>query len=141
MFDFEKLEVYKIAHLQNLKIIALTPEIHFTDEYMQERFKIANLEILLSLTEGSSRIEMTKKQCFYIKARGSVFNAVTILLLLKDRHEITEDAFADLYNGYESLSRMLLTLVRNIGNNIGNNKPIIKKRSDIDFNTIDTFGE
>ncbi|MGL4346629.1 MAG: four helix bundle protein [Chitinophagaceae bacterium] len=141
MFDFEKLEVYKIAHQQNLKLTILSSEIYFSDEYFKERFKIANLEILLFLTEGSSRIEMENKQSFYIKARGAVFNAVTILLLLKDQEKITESAFTELYNGYESLSRMLLTLIRHIGNNLGTNKPIFKKKIDNDLNIKHTFGE
>jgi four helix bundle protein len=112
MFDFEKLDVYQIVKTQNLKVLSLLKSNKDIDPYLLEQWKRASLSILLNLVEGTGRMTDQDKKHYFTIARGSVYESVAILGVLKDLQVITENNYVDLYNGYESCSKMLLAMYR-----------------------------
>ena len=112
MFDFEKLDVYQIVKEQNLKVLHILKTNKAIDPYLVEQWKRASLSILLNLAEGTGRMTDQDKRHFYTIARGSVYESVAILGLLKDLQVISEKEYVDLYPGYESCSKMLLAMYR-----------------------------
>jgi four helix bundle protein len=112
MFDFEKLDVYQIIKEQNLKVLSILKSNKTIDPYIMEQWKRASLSILLNLAEGTGRMAEADKRHFLTVARGSVYESVAILGLINDLKQITEKEFTDLYNGYESCSKMLLAMYR-----------------------------
>jgi four helix bundle protein len=115
MFDFEKLDVYQIVKSQNLKVLSILKTNKSIDPYLMDQWKRASLSILLNLAEGTGRMAEQDKQHFLTIARGSVFESVAILGLLNDLQLLAEKDYQDLYNGYESSSKMLLAMYRSYG--------------------------
>jgi four helix bundle protein len=112
MFDFEKLDVYQIVKTQNLKVLSLLKSNKDIDPYLLDQWKRASLSILLNLVEGTGRMTDQDKKHYFTIARGSVYESVAILGILKDLQLITENNYVDLYDGYESCSKMLLAMYR-----------------------------
>ncbi len=112
MFDFEKLDLYQIVKNQNVKVLTLLKSNNKIDPYLLDQWKRASLNILLNLAEGTGRMAEQDKRHFLTIARGSVYESVAILNLLKDLQVLTENEYQDLYQGYESCSKMLLAMYR-----------------------------
>ncbi len=112
MFDFEKLDVYQIVKSQNLKVLSILKTNKSIDPYIMDQWKRASLSILFNLAEGTGRMAEADKRHFLTIARGSVYESVAVLGLINDLELIPEKEFTDLYNGYESCSKMLLAMYR-----------------------------
>jgi four helix bundle protein len=112
MFDFEKLEVYQVIKNHNIKVqkyILSKPEI---DEEFLIRWKNASLKILLNLAEATGRMsDAEKRECLTL-SRGSVFESVAIIDLLKGMGQISDELYKEFYDGYEQASKMLLGMYR-----------------------------
>lgn len=112
MFDFEKLDLYQIVRQQNLRVLSVLKSTAGIDPYLMDQWKRASLSILLNLAEGSGRMSEADKKHYFTIARGSVYESVAILNLLKDLGEVPEKEYEELYQGYESCSKMLLAMYR-----------------------------
>ncbi len=115
MFDFEKLDLYQIVKAQNLKVLTILKSNKSIDFYLVDQWKRASLSIMLNLAEGAGRMTDQDKRHFLTIARGSVYESVAILSLLKDMQSISEKEYEELYSGYESCSKMLLAMYRSYG--------------------------
>jgi four helix bundle protein len=112
MFDFEKLDIYQIVRAQNLRVLMLLKTVSSLDPYLMDQWKRASLSILLNLVEGTGRMTDQDKKHFFTIARGSVYESVALLTLIKDLQIIAEKEYEELYQGYESCSKMLLAMYR-----------------------------
>ncbi len=112
MFDFEKLEVYKIAQEVNIKVYKLIKASPQIDEVLVKQLKRSSSSVLLNLSEGTGRMTPRDKQNFYTIARGSVFESVAIINLLKELDLIGEEDHQSIYDDFESCSKMLLAMYR-----------------------------
>ncbi len=74
----------------------------------------ASTSIALNIAEGSGRWHRAEKQNFYRIARGSLYECVPILELLKATEHITSATFAEHYRELEELSKMLSALINNL---------------------------
>jgi len=69
----------------------------------------------LNLSEGSGRMSKQDKRHYYTMARGSVFECVSVLLLLRDMDNIDKEFYEEVYGNYETCSKMLLAMYRSMG--------------------------
>lgn len=112
MFDFEKLEVYQIAKsvvADSLKIIFSNEKL---DPYIKDQWKVACMNILLNLAEGTGRMTAADKKHYITIARSAVFECVAILQLLNELGSVQQHHVQDLYDRYEKVSKMLLGMYR-----------------------------
>ena len=112
MFDFEKLDVYKVAHEQNITVLKFLFATKNIDIEIKDQWKRASLSIVLNLAEGTGRISNTDKKHFLTISRGSVFESAALILTIKDLGLIEEKLFNELYANYEQISKMLLGMYR-----------------------------
>ena len=112
MFDFEKLDVYQAVKEQNLKVFILLQNDHLIDEYLKEQWKRVSLASVLNLVEGTGRLNNNDKKQFLILSRSSIFEAASILEMLKGMSIFDEETYLSLYDGYEKCSKMLLGMYR-----------------------------
>ena len=112
MFDFEKLDVYQIIKDQNVKVLSYLKGAAGMDEYLLDQWKRASLSALLNLAEGTGRMTDSDKRHFLTIARGSVFEAVAILDLLRAMNVVPENIYLEFYGNYEQISKMLLGMYR-----------------------------
>jgi len=69
---------------------------------------------MLNLSEGTGRMSAQDKKQFYIRARASVFESVSILQVLSDTDMIDEKLYRSLYDEYEQISKMILAMIRSL---------------------------
>lgn len=112
MFDFEKLELYSVARELNRNTIGFILKNNTIDQHIKDQWKRASLNIVLNLAEGTGRMTDVDKKHFFTIARGSVFESVALLQLVKDLGQIADNEYLNLYNGYEQVSKMLLGMYR-----------------------------
>ncbi len=116
MFDFEKLDVYKSAkkfYSENLSLIRNNN----LDRVIENQLSRAALSVVLNLAEGSGRFGRADRARFYVISRSSIFECIAIIDILKTENMITDSSYNILYNMAEDLSRVLLTMIRNLKKN------------------------
>jgi four helix bundle protein len=116
MFDFEKLEVYKQAKTFNLQVQKFLLKTCL-DNASRHQLRRASLSIVLNIAEGSGRNSKADKKNFFVIARGSTFECVAILDVLKDENIMGEEVFGQFYNMAEELSKMLYAMIQKLNNN------------------------
>ncbi len=112
MFDFEKLEVYKVIEEINIKLFNFLESDKKIEFNISDQWKRATLSILLNLAEGTGRITNPDKKNFITIARSSIFEATAILNLIYKLKLIDENSYNEFYNLYEQSSKMLLGMYR-----------------------------
>jgi len=113
MFDFENLKVYHKAEHFNKCLRAQIPRIPLDIE-VNRQLKRSALSIMLNIAEGSGRLTNLDKRRFYIVARGSVFETVSILRIVFDEKSIDQRQYDEFYNAADEISKMLYVMIRNL---------------------------
>jgi four helix bundle protein len=112
MFDFEKLEVYQICKTQNIEVINYLNSNTTIDNFLKELWKKTSIEIGRNLVEGVSRIPKADKREFITASRGYVFECVALINLISELTPSEKQKMDEFYGRYESLSKMLLGMIR-----------------------------
>ena len=114
-FPFENLHTYQ-------KALWLVQEIdQFTEDKKGEISRIqadqlsrAALSVPLNIAEGNGRWHVKEKKNFFWIARGSLFEIVAILQILRNKKILTESNYKTFYLDLETLAKMLTALIRSI---------------------------
>ncbi len=113
MFDFEKLTVYKKSILFNKEVFLLLKNRKVHSVYKNQLVR-ASSSIILNIAEGSGRFTKPDRRNFYVIARGSIFECVALLEILKSEGAINEQDHSMLYDSLDQLSRILFTMIHNL---------------------------
>jgi len=111
MFDFENLDVYKKAKELNKEILRFLKENKYIDSYLRDQLRRASISMVINIAEGSGKFSKADKKNFYIIARGSVYECVSLFEIILEEKQITKDLFKDFYRKLETISKMLLGLI------------------------------
>jgi four helix bundle protein len=87
--------------LSNLKI----------DRISRDQLRRAAMSIMLNIAEGTSRFSNAAERNYYIIARGSTFECVSILDLLLAEKIITLIHYNYFYSKAEEISKMLFSMI------------------------------
>lgn len=110
MFEFEKLDVYRLA-IEFCKVIdTVLGSIPRNEFALIDQLKRASLSIPLNIAEGAGRWHEKEKRQFYLISRGSVFECVPILSILEIKGLISSKQNADLREMLSRLTQMLTKL-------------------------------
>ncbi|RYZ49846.1 MAG: four helix bundle protein [Proteobacteria bacterium] len=114
-FAFEELHVYQVA----LKWVALSNALTYTPRFNLKRTILdqlgrASLSIPLNIAEGNGRWHDAEKKQYFRIARGSIFECVAIIQVLKSIGEIPEPRFSECYSCLEQLSKMMAGLIKSV---------------------------
>jgi four helix bundle protein len=112
MFDFERLDIYKVLRDLNRLVYFMLNKDVVIDPYIKEQWKKASQGAVLNLVEGTGRITNTEKQLFLTMSRGNIFESVAILQQVFDLGYITSEQYQELYDKFEQASKMLLGMYR-----------------------------
>ncbi len=114
MLDFQKLIVYQKSldfySVLNNEII----DKKLTDKIAKDQLRRALMSITLNIAEGTSRFSSADRKRFYTMARGSLYECVAILDLLKRDFKIDESMHADLCSKAEVIVKMLFTMEKQL---------------------------
>ncbi len=116
-FEFQKWSVYQRALLfvkASFRLCDRFPKQSVTG--LRDQFRRASQSIPLNIAEGCSRYSSKDKANFWRVAKGSVFECVAILDLVRTM-ELVEEGIDDLEIELEHLGKMLSGLIRFIETN------------------------
>ena len=85
-----------------------------TDYDILDQLRRASLSISLNLAEGSGRYHSRDKKNFYYISRGSLFECIPILTILRKESIIPEDQYTQIYNESQILAKMLTKLIQSV---------------------------
>lgn len=116
-FSFENLTVYQKSLIWMDQVLEfqkpLKGKIHYS---LWDQFFRASLSISLNIAEGNGRWHSGEKKNFFWIARGSVFECVPLIQIMKKQDHINSEQFKNFYTQLEELSKMLTGLIRSIEN-------------------------
>ena len=113
-FLFEKLDVYQKAVAWAEKVEALCETIARGNYPLVDQLRRAALSISLNIAEGSGRWHPGDKKRFYLIARGSAYECVPILELLRRKKLIEEQAHEDYKKDVDAIAKMLTKLIQSV---------------------------
>ncbi|MBP6333837.1 MAG: four helix bundle protein [Bacteroidia bacterium] len=111
--DFEKLIVYQKAKEFNQRINEEVLSVPSIDRILKDQLRRAALSIALNIAEGTSRFSKADRKNFFVVSRGSTFECVAILDLLKSG-VISSEILLTLKSLAEEISKMLFVLIRQL---------------------------
>jgi len=112
-FDFENFPVYKIAFQFNSEISVFLEEIPDKNNHsIKDQLSRASMSILLNIAEGSGRFTKPEKRSFYVNARGSTYECVACLQILKNRKLLTESKYDRYYEILNDIAKQLSALIK-----------------------------
>ena len=104
MFDFENLEVYKKSKFfyREIRSGVISTTLEGATKNQLNR---AALSIVLNIAEGSGRNSKADKRNFFVISRGSVFECIAVLDILKEEKLITVEKFQEYYAQAEEIPK------------------------------------
>jgi len=113
MFDFEKLIVYKKAKRFNATNRSYIKN-NKLDPTSKDQLRRSSFSVVLNIAEGSGRFSKRDRRHFFVMSRSSLFECIAILDELKDEQAIEIQLFNSIYHLGEELSKILLTMIKNL---------------------------
>ena len=115
-FAFEELKVYQKSLDFSVSVIDLvddlnTPRKHFR---LIEQLESASSSITLNIAEGKGRHSKKEFKHFCYIARGSLYETVSMLQILKKKKWIRNKPYEKLYSEANEINRMISGLINSI---------------------------
>lgn len=114
LFDFQKLEVYRKSCDFHLKCKSLLKST-VADRYVKDQLGRASYSVVLNIAEGSAKQTKPDRKNFFTTSRGSVFECVAVLDILKKEEKISDSDYSETLNLADQISRILFTMIKNLG--------------------------
>ncbi len=114
MFDFERLDVYKLALEFCSEVNELLDQLPRKEFVLFDQLKRASLSIPLNIAEGSGRWQERDRRQFFLISRGSVFECVPLLTLLEKKGFLDKKNHALLRETLSRLAQMLTKMAQNL---------------------------
>lgn len=89
LFDFQKLEVYRKSCDFHLVCKSILRNIT-VDKYVNDQLGRASYSIVLNIAEGSAKQTKPDRRNFFTISRGSIFECVAILDILRKEKKLNE---------------------------------------------------
>ncbi len=115
-FMFERLDVYQKGLEFVNKIMTTSDKLPKGNYFLVDQIKRAALSIPLNIAEGNGRWHKKDRKQFFIIARGSCFECVPVLQLMKDRKLISSEEHANAYAELEVIGKMINALITSLEN-------------------------
>ena len=115
-FSFEQLEVYQKALDFSVSVIDVvdqldTPRKHYR---LIEQLESSSTSVALNISEGKGRFSKKEFRQYLYIARGSLYETIAMLQILKKKNWLNESHYAQLYSQAEEISRMISGLINSI---------------------------
>lgn len=112
-FPFENLKAYTdaLAWVEQVNRLTIDPQLRLK-KTIWDQLSRAALSVPLNIAEGNGRWHLAEKRQFFWIARGSVFECVAIIQVMKRLTAINNDDYTKCYVILEALSKMLTGLIK-----------------------------
>lgn len=113
-FEFEKLVVYKKSLEYYSQVVSISLNRMPEGGIVARQLGRAALSITLNISEGCGRKGTKDKKRFYVISRGSLYETVSILQVLRTQGILEEADYRHKYNLATEIARMLYTMIANL---------------------------
>jgi four helix bundle protein len=115
-FSFENLEVYQKSLDFSVSVINVvdqldTPRKHYR---LIEQLESSSSSIALNISEGKGRYSKKEFKQFLYIARGSLYETIAMLQILKKKQWLNQTDYNNLYAKAEEINKMLSGLINSI---------------------------
>ena len=129
IFDFERLEVYKLALDFVSNVFNITSTLPWELQHsLGDNFRRAVLSIVNNIAEGSGKISLKEKKHYYKIAHTSDRECIPMITLLKRRNLIDFQTYDYLRNSCIRISCMVFKLEESVGKQYENKTVVHDKR-------------
>ncbi len=111
-FIFKNLDVYRRSVEFVAQVLELTENMPKGYSFLKDQFNRASTSIPLNIAEGNGRWHPNERKNFFVIARGSCFECVPILEILKTKKLITDDVCRRYSADLEEIAKMLTGLIK-----------------------------
>jgi four helix bundle protein len=112
MFKFEKLEVWRKAVELYKDISQLSDSIDRRDQFsLGDQVRRAALSVSTNIAEGSGRGGEKESKHFFNIAKGSTYEVVSLLYVMKSRGYVAQKTFDVVYDRCDEIARMITGLL------------------------------
>ena len=117
-FSFEDLDVWQKAVEFANKVISLAEEIGANRKHFRliEQLEAASTSIALNIAEGKGRHSKKEFIQYLYIARGSLFETITLLIIMNRNQWIVNEQLDTLKNFGDEIGKMLSSLINSIRN-------------------------
>ena len=115
-FAFEKLKVYQQALNFSVSVIDIIDEIETSRKHYRliEQLESSCTSVALNIAEGKGRFSRKEFKQFLYIARGSLYETVAMLQILRKKKWIELKHYENLYSKAEEINKMLSGLINSI---------------------------
>ena len=112
-FDFENFPVYKeaIRFYEDVDVFIESLPKQRTQRII-DQLERAAISISLNIAEGAGWYHKADKKNYYIIAKGSAYECVACLQILRSRKLINKDKFDRFYTSLSSIAKQLFALIK-----------------------------
>ncbi len=110
-FIFEDLKVYQRMLDWAVELTSIASKLPPVYSRIRDQLIGAGISAPLNLAEGSGRVTAKDKKNFYKNSRGSIFEVVAILTIVRKMELIKEDDFSRLRHEAADLARIVSALM------------------------------
>lgn len=114
MFNFQRLNVYQKDKSTNNQILHLIKSTQNLDSFISDQLKRASISSVINIAEGSGRFSKKDKRHFYIIARGSIYESISLIEIMNDLNIINNSLAKRLFNQYEEIIKMLCSMIKKL---------------------------
>lgn len=112
-FKFEKLEAWQQAIDFCDSIISFADRLPQRYQFsLGEQLRRAAISIPTHIAEGSGRDNPKESHYFYVIAKGSVYETISLLVVCGKRNALTQEEYVQLYEQADSLAAIIHGLAR-----------------------------
>ena len=113
MFSFQKLQVWQKSLKLYEEINKLIKNQNMKGDYdLKDQIKRSSLSISTNIAEGVGREKTKEKKQFMNIAKGSLYETVSLLIILKNNGYCSERTFNEMFLLCEEISKMLYTIIK-----------------------------
>ena len=119
-FSFEDLEVWRKAVDFAERVIDISEEIQTDRKHYRliEQLESASTSIALNIAEGKGRYSKKEFVQFLYIARGSLYETITLLIILNRKHWINDHQLKETRDIGDQIGKMLSSLIKAIRKDI-----------------------
>jgi four helix bundle protein len=110
------LEVYQKALDYSVSVIKVVDQLNTPRKHYRliEQLESSSSSVALNIAEGKGRFSKKEFKQFLYISRGSLFETVAMLQILKKKEWLSKPEYTDLYSKAEEINRMLSGLINSI---------------------------
>jgi len=114
MIDFERFPVYIKSEQVYWKLLKYIFGLKEIDKNIKDQLRRASMSIILNIAEWAGKFSKKEKKNFYTISKGSAYECVAIIRIIKLENNISKRDFLDIYNDFIEIIKMLTWLINSI---------------------------